>query len=52
MRGTKQALHHKKKQLTGVAMLPYRRSISDKISRLLDKYHMKAVHILARKTCI
>jgi DNA-binding transcriptional MerR regulator len=51
----KQALHHKKKPQTqqetqtSVAMLPYQQTISNKISRLLDKYNINTVHVPAKK---
>jgi hypothetical protein len=52
----KQALRHKKKKLpsqqekpTGVAMQSYQHSVSNKISRLLNKYNINSVHIPARK---
>jgi hypothetical protein len=56
-RDIKQAVHHKKKKPpsqqekpTGVAMLSYQLSVSNKISRLLNKYNIKTVHIAARKS--
>jgi hypothetical protein len=45
----KQALCHKKKKPTGVAVLPYQQAISHKISRLLFKYSIKTFHIPASK---
>jgi hypothetical protein len=34
---------------TGMAMLPYQRCVSNKISRLLNKYNIKTVHIPDKK---
>jgi hypothetical protein len=55
----KQALCHKKKshkrkgeRPNGVAILPYERSISNKISRLLSNYNINSTHIVGRETAV